>query len=412
MTATTMPVGASRYRYVIQLSLLLLNAGMGMSFLSPAPLFTYIIAAFEVDRATASLLVGAPSLTIAIALIPASVLAAKLGPRLSLIIGGTLISSVMLSPLASTFTLLLGTRVAFACGAAMILGAVPAVVLRWFPQRELALVNGLNVTAQSVGITASMFIGPRVASAAGWSAALFAFGVVAASATALWLVVGRDPAGKAPAVVPFPIRALPAMLTDRATLLLAAGVAGALTTFITFTSWLPTYWQEAFGFSPEQAGTTGAILGAAGIVGSAIGSTLPSRFPRRRPFLIVAGVLLPVFAVGCFAANSPLLLLVSIPIFGILGWVFMPIVFTIPMELPRVTAERVGVTVGIVLSVGNLSGFFAPLLVGYLRDRTGNYLLGFGICALGGLVLAAAGYLMPETGVRQPATTTPEAARS
>ena len=408
MTAATVTVGTSRYRYVIQASLLLLNAGMGMSFLSPAPLFTQIIATFGIDRATASLLVGAPSLTIAIALIPASVLAAKLGPRLSLILGGTLISSVMLSPLATSFTLLLATRVAFACGAALILSAVPAVVLRWFAQRQLAMVNGLNVTAQSIGITASMFIGPRVASVTGWSTALFAFGVVAAVATLLWVAVGRDPAGKAPEVVPFPIRALPAMLTDRATLLLAAGVAGALTTFITFTSWLPTYWQEAFGFSPEQAGTVGAILGAAGIAGSALGSALPTRFPRRRPFLITAGVLLPIFAVGCFAVNSPLLLLVSIPIFGILGWVFMPIVFTIPMELPGVTAERVGVTIGIVLSVGNLSGFVAPLLVGYLRDRTGNYLLGFAICALGGLGLAAAGYLMPETGVRAPSM---EAAR-
>ncbi len=405
MNGQAAPVGTSPYRFVIGASLLLLNIGMGMSFLSPAPLFTQIIDALGVDRATVSLLVGIPSLAIAVLLVPASVLAAKLGPRLSLILGGTLISCVMLSPLATNFGLLAGTRVAFACGVCMILSATPAVVMRWFGPRELAIVNGLNVTGQSIGITTSMFLGPRIATAMVWSAALFTFGAVAGVATVLWILLGREPAGKAVEVAPFPIRALPSMLRDRATLLLGAGVAGALGTFITFTSWLPTYWQEQFHFSLEQAGTTGAILGAVGIVGSVLGSGLPARYPRRRPFLIVAGVLLPVFAAGCFVANVPLLLLACVPVFGILGWVFMPIVFTIPMELPNMTPERVGVTVGIVLSAGNLSGFVFPFLVGFLRDLTGSFMLGFGICALMALALAAAGYLMPETGLRHVDTT-------
>ena len=401
------PRTGSRYRYLIEASLLLLNIGLGMSFLSPAPLFTQIIEAFQIDRATVSLLIGIPSLSIAILLVPASIVAAKLGPRLSLLIGGSLISTAMFAPLAGNFAALAATRVAFACGATLVLSATPAVVMRWFVPRELPIVNGLNVMGQSIGIMTAMFLAPRIALSIGWAAAFFTFGAVAAVATAFWLLVGRTSAdASAPAAAPFSIRALPAMLTDRPTVLLGIGVAGALGTFITFTSWLPTYWQEAFGFSLEQAGTTAALLSGFGIVGSALGSTLPSRFPRRRPFLIVSGVLLPVFAVGCFALNMPVVLLVSVAAFGVLGWVFMPIVFTIPMELPNMTAERVGVAIAMVLSAANLAGFVFPLLVGFLRDLTGGFTVALSLCAVLGLALAGAGYLMPETGARPIDTST------
>ncbi|MSQ42323.1 MAG: MFS transporter [Dehalococcoidia bacterium] len=392
----------ARYRFAIEGSLLLLQFAMGLSFLAVAPLFPLIIDAYGVGRATASLLVGVTALAVALALVPCSLLAARLGPRVALAIGGLLMGAMALAPLASSFPLLLAARVLFALGASLTLGATPTVVMRWFPARDLAAVNGANVIAQSLGVTCSMLAGSRIAAAVGWDGALFAFASVTLSATALWLVVARDRGG-APATtgaLGAALLAMPAILRDRATLLLGAGLAGGLGAFITLSSWLPTYYHEQFGFSLEKAGTVGGMLSFFGIVGSLLGSTLPVRLPHRRPFLITAGLVIPVAAFGCFASANPLLLYPSVVVLGVMGWIFMPVVFTIPMELPGMTPERVGIVVATVLGAGNLSGFVAPLFVGYLRDQTGAFSLGLGIASSLALVLALCGYLMPETGGR------------
>ena len=132
------------------------------------------------------------------------------------------------------------------------------------------------------------------------------------------------------------------------------------------------------------------------------------RFPRRRPFLVVGGLGIPLFAAGAAALDAPLLLYPSILLLGVVGWVFMPVVFTIPMEIPGMNPARVGIAVAMVLGAANLAGFVVPLLVGYLRDVTGSFTLGLAIaCALAPL-LAVCAWAMPETG---PIAATPRAER-
>ncbi len=387
------------YRWVVEGVLLLLQFAMGLSFLAVAPLFPLIIDDFGVSRASASLLVGGTALGVALALIPCSIVTARMGTRASLGVAGALMSVMALTPLVGSFSLLLAARITFAVGGAMTLTATAPVIMRWFPPRELPMVNGINVVAQSLGVTISMVIAPRLAVVVGWERTLFAFGCVTVIATLAWLVLARDPAGTGrDQVAAFHLGDLASALRSRPTVLLGLGMAGALGANVSFGSWLPTYYNEAFGFSLEKAGAVASVLALFGIVGSLLGSTLPVRFPRRRPFLIVAGLLMPITAIGAYATSSPAVLYPSLALFGVVSWVFIPVVFTIPMELPGMTPERVGVTTAVVLCLGNLSGFVAPLVVGAVRDATGAFALGLTVVSLLAASLAVAGWLMPETG--------------
>jgi nitrate/nitrite transporter NarK len=47
---------------------------------------------------------------------------------------------------------------------------------------------------------------------------------------------------------------------------------------------------------------------------------------------------------------------------------------------------------GFVNAIGNLGAYFAPLIVGYLNKRTGNFLAGF--TYLGAITMVAAGLAM------------------
>lgn len=395
---------ASSYRFVVEGSILLLQFSMGLSFLAVAPLFPLIIKAFGIDNATVSLLVGVSSLSVALALVPASILAARIGSRLALILGGVLMGLTALSMFADSFALLLGTRISFALGAAIILSATPAVLLRWFSTRELAVVNGANVIAQSLGVTASMLLAPRLAGPLGWDGALSFFGAIALGATALWLLLGRD-TNAAASTSGFSMDDVPAVLGNRVVVLLAIGLAGALGAFISLQSWLPTFYNQQWGYTLEEAGAVSGLLSLFGILGALLGSTLPVRFPARRPFLVAGGLGIPLFAAGAIAMDTPLLLYPSILLLGIAGWIFMPVVFTIPMEIPGINASRVGIAVAVVLGAGNGAGFVVPLMVGYLRDVTGSFTLGLAIALAMAPALAVCAWLMPETGPVRGAST-------
>jgi nitrate/nitrite transporter NarK len=49
---------------------------------------------------------------------------------------------------------------------------------------------------------------------------------------------------------------------------------------------------------------------------------------------------------------------------------------------------------GLVNAIGNLGGYFGPLVVGYLNQRTGNFLSAFGLLSLGLLVSSVLTFLL------------------
>lgn len=387
-----------RSAWAILAALLLVQFSMGLSFLAAAPLFPLIIESYAVSRASASLLIGGVSLGVALVLVPASVLPARIGTRWAVTVGGALMSSMLVAPLAATFEVLLGARLLFALGAAVLLSALPAVVVRWFPPSRLALVNGLGIVAQTLGVATSMSIAAGLAAAVGWQGALGLFAAVIAGATVVWVLTTAGTPADGGGTAALSLGDVRRVAGDRLTVLLGLGFAGALGANITFASWLPAYYQEAFGLSLERAGALAAVLTMFGMFGSLLGSVLPLRMPRRRPFLIGAGLLLPVAAFGCFMTAAPVVLLPSLALFGLTSTVFVPVMLTIPMESSRIGPLRAGVAVSVILAAGNLSGFVLPLLVGALRDASGTFVVGLGGAGLLALVLAACGLLVPETG--------------
>jgi len=392
--------GYGSYRFVVGGASWFLQFCMGMSFFSVAPLFQSIMDSYGISRSTVSLLVGVGALIMATLLIPASVIASRLGPRRALALSGVLMAGVGLAPLAFNFPILLATRVSFAVGAAIMLSALPLAVVRWFPTREFPVINGLNVASQSLGVTVSMVATASVADATSWRIALAIIGITTACATLAWLLLARDRgAGIRVAESSAPsLASIRATLSHRTTLLLGMGLLCGIGANVSFNSWLPTYYNEEFGYSLQRAGVVVGVLSVFGIAGALLGSALPVRLGVRRPFLVAAGILLPVAGFGCFIIDSPYILFPAAALFGIGSWIYFPVAFTIPLEVPGLKPENAAMMVATALSIGNLSGFAAPLFVGLIRDATGAFVPGLAVCCLLPIGLLVAGLLLPETG--------------
>ena len=122
------------------------------------------------------------------------------------------------------------------------------------------------------------------------------------------------------------------------------------------------------------------------------------RVSRRRPFLIAPGLLISLAGLGTFALAGTIGMYPSLILLGISSWFYLPVLFTIPIELPGATPEKISMVFASIVSIGGILGFIAPLTIGLLADISGSYIPGFCIFMLLASSLALAGYLLPETG--------------
>lgn len=229
--------------------------------------------------------------------------------------------------------------------------------------------------------------------------ALFLFGAFALVGTSVWLAAGRSaPTLREPAL-PFSMRDVLPVLTERNTLLLSLAAVGPFAVYIGFSSWLPSYYHEVLGMSVSRSSAMVAILPLMGAVVNPLSGLLQARVGRRKPFLLVPGVVFPFAAVGTFLLfTHPLPIIISTIVLGICFSMFLPALLTIPMELPGITVERVAIVTAAALTMGNGATVISPLFIGFLTDALGSYLPSLTVVALLPLTLVISALAMPETG--------------
>ncbi len=391
---------SSRYRWVIQALLILVQLSIGINILAPAPMFPLIMDDFGLGRSTVSLMIALVALMLAIGNVPSGFLAARFGLHKTVFAGAVLMSAGVFSPLASSFPVLLALRVVFGLGVGIVIPLVGAVTSQWFGQRELPVASGLNWTGQTGGMAISMFLSVPLANIFGWTSVLFIYSLVPLALAFAWFILGRDPQPDRMSAPTTSVVELLRVARERTTLLLVLAVVGPFFAYISLNSWLPTYYHEVLGFSLTRAGFMVGLLPLTGIAANVFVAVVPAKVGLRRPFLIWPGLIYVFAAFGTFLFNSDSAIYVSIVVLGFVQWMFMPMVFTVAMELPGKSPEKVAMIIGTALTIGNMVSLAGPILIGATTDAIGSYIPGFSVLALAPLTLLLAGILLPETGPR------------
>ena len=199
-----------------------------------------------------------------------------------------------------------------------------------------------------------------------------------------------------PATVPTSVA--PAFVAAPGAVMLALAASGPFAVFIGYSSWLPTYYVEVQDMTMEKASSIVAVLPLTNAVFNPVSRVLLSKMDRRKPMLIIAGVSLPFLALGSFLMTNPVIIVACIIGLVAVFSMFIVILLTIPMELPGVTAGRVGMVMASIFAVGNLSGLISPIFIGSLTDFTGSYIPALSILSILPITLIISGVLLPETG--------------
>lgn len=341
-----------------------------------APLAPDYRALLGLSDVQASLLVATPVLLGSLLRVPFGGLTDRYGGRVMF----TACSVATIVPLglltvAEGYAALLAAGLLLGAGGASFAVGVPFVAA-WFPahQRGFALgVYGLG----NIGTGAASFTAPAMAGALGRAGLFATMLAVLAGVAALVAVAGRDAPGRAP-----PTQSVTRRLRSALRLRVARDLAGlyAITFggFVAFGVYLPTYLTEVYGLATaDAAARTGGFIVLATLARPA-GGWLSD---RRGGAGVLTGALAVVGLAAVVVAFAPPLLPATVALLVIAAALGGGSGAVFELVSSKVPAGLVGSVTGVVGAAGGLGGFLPPLVMGLVREATGDYAIGLMLLA-------------------------------
>lgn len=389
----------SPYRFIIEVLLFLSYFVFGVSWIGYSPFLKELQQQFGLDYARTGLVISAVSFAKIFVPFVAGYVAARIGVARTLLFGNLCICASLYTPFAGGFPELVGSRLLFGVGGAIVVTLFGPAVLQWFPRNELAIVNGFNYVAVNSGITLALFITIPLAQRFGRTGVLLGYAAVSAAVALGWLLFGKDH-GSAPRAPGGAKADLLEILRLKEAWWLTLAAAGPLCIYLVFNTWLPTFYKESLGLSPAKASQLTGLANVVGIPAAILGGILTQRTGRRKPFILASGVLTGSAAFGLFLTNNLALLSAAAVVFGVGLFLWVAPLTTLAMEIPGMNPQKLAILNGVFFSVGYVLAFLAPVIAGRLRDATGSFVPGFVVFSLFAFSLLFGGMMLHETGRR------------
>jgi len=153
--------------------------------------------------------------------------------------------------------------------------------------------------------------------------------------------------------------------------------------------WGPTLIRESLHTSNAGTGWIIAVIATLSAISLLVAGTLADRTTRRPLHAALWAAVVAVACAGAALVPNPFVRLACLALIQVGGSAFLPSFVAIPTIL--LNGPSVAIGVALVNSIGNLAGFGAPSLIGYLRARPGGDQIAFlvltGFAMVAGLIL-------------------------
>jgi NNP family nitrate/nitrite transporter-like MFS transporter len=333
-----------------------------------APLFRGL---YQLSGTEVGLLVAVPVILGSLARIPLGLLTDRYGGRrvFSALLLVTCLPAALVG-VTSSYVSLLGASLLLGVAGASFAVGVPFVV-RWFPPERQGFALGVYGIG-NIGTALAGLVAPRVAASAGWPIAFWLWLPLLLGMAAVFWLVGRDAPGFQPVTTPVAQR-FAVFRREPLTWVLALFYFVTFGGFVAIGNYLPTLLVSAYGLEPADAAARASGFVVLATLARPVGGVLADRWGGARllnaAFALVAGFAIvlafgPGMGVitGAFLGSACMLGLGNGAVFKLVA-----------QHFPR----EAGVVTGLVGAAGGLGGFFPPLLMGFVRDATGAYAIGF-----------------------------------
>jgi len=363
----TTPPGQTRSLVLATLAFAACFSAWGML----APLAPGLQDDLGLSNTETSVMIAIPVLLGSLLRIPLGLLTDRVGGRV--VFTGMLVYSAaaaLLVGFATSYAALLGAGFLLGTAGASFAVGIPFVA-EWYEQRRQGFALGVYGVG-NVGTAVAAFSVPAIRDAAGQATAGIVFAAVIGGYALLWSVLARDAPGRHPHRVPYMEVLRSGWDLWRLSLFYFVTFGG----FVAMAIFLPKLLTDWFDYSLADAGLRAAGFTVFATAARPLGGWLADRIGARVVLVAVfAGVGFDAIGLA-WQASEPAI--VPVTIFSLTMATFLGLgngaVFKeVPVYFPRTT----GAATGIIGAAGGIGGFFPPLVMGIVKDGTGEFVLGF-----------------------------------
>jgi len=359
--------GAGRNLTLATVAFALCFAAWGML----APIAPDIQDELGLSNTETSVMISIPVLLGSLLRIPLGLLTDRVGGRL--VFGLMLFYSAgaaVLVGFASGYAALLGAGLLLGAAGATFAVGVPFVA-EWYEPKRQGFALGIYGMG-NIGTALAAFSIPAIRDSAGQEVAGLVFGAVIAVYGLIWWSLARDVPDRQPTRQPYREVLRSGWDLYRLSLFYFVTFGG----FVAMAIFLPKLLTDWFDYSLTDAGLRAAGFTVVATAARPIGGWLSDRVGGTK-VLAFAFVGVGIDAIGLsWQASDPSIVPVTIfclTMAGFLGLGNGAVFKLVPLFFPKST----GAATGIVGAAGGLGGFFPPLLLGIVKDATGDFVLAF-----------------------------------
>ncbi len=305
-----------------------------------------------------------------------------------LVIGYTAWSiTTILTGFAQTLAVLFILRLLLGAAESVAFPAYSKIFAKCLPHNRLGAANGAMLAGMNCGPAFGIFVGGLIMASFGWRVFFIGFGLLSLVWLVPWLALvhkrlcadepRRDPQATS----------IPLILRERGLWATSLGHFLGLYLFYFILTWIPYYLvherHRSIAAMAVIGGAAYLVMALAnlssgwiadGLIHSGVSATV-----ARKSLMSFGLVTAGTFSVLCATsgpAPSILFLIIAAAGIGMMSTQVFAIVQTIS------GADAVGRWIGIQNGLGNMAGIIAPVLTGFLADRTGNFIVPFTIAAI------------------------------
>ena len=262
-----------------------------------------------------------------------------------------------------------------------------AFTSKWFRAEQQGTALGIYGMG-NIGQSIAVFGAPALVMFTGdWRIPFWVFGALSAIFGVLFLLLARDA----------PVKTEPKKFHEYLGIFRREPIAWVLSLFyfLTFGGfvalgiYLPTLLKDIFGLTPTDAGARVAGFVILATLMRPVGGWLADRYGGAFVLLLVFAMI-AVLSLGLTSTGMFVFTIGALGTAAALGLGNGAVFKLVPQYFPRET----GTVTGLVGAFGGLGGFFPPLVLGFIRNVTGAYTLGFVLLALFALGCLAVNYFV------------------